>query len=46
VPLSVFGAAGTLGDVRVEGLVERVSQTSRFGDAIIGQVAVTVPFDY
>jgi hypothetical protein len=45
-PLSLLGAGGSLAAVRVEGLVEHVAQTSRFGDAFIAQVAITVPLEY
>ncbi|CAN5913780.1 hypothetical protein BH11MYX2_BH11MYX2_36330 [soil metagenome] len=41
-----FGAGGRWAGARFEGILEYVLQHPRFGNAIIGQFALTVPFDY
>lgn len=41
-----FGFDGTWGDARAEVIVEYVVQHNRFGNAGIGHVALTVPFEY
>jgi hypothetical protein len=44
--LGLFGVGGKLAGVRVELLAEYVTQTSRFGDAVIGQLAISLPLEY
>ncbi|MCX5748374.1 MAG: DUF3570 domain-containing protein, partial [Proteobacteria bacterium] len=41
-----FGLEGHWGAARLEGILEYVVQHNRFGSAIIGHVALTIPFDY
>jgi hypothetical protein len=41
-----FGAGGRWAGARFEGIIEYVLQHPRFGNALIGQFALTVPFDY
>jgi hypothetical protein len=44
--LSVLGIGGTMARARIEALFEYVTQTSRFGNAVVGQFALTVPMEY
>jgi hypothetical protein len=46
VALGLLGATGTLGDTTVEVVVERIWQTTLFGNAWNVQAALTVPFEY
>ena len=41
-----FGAGGRWSEARFEGILSYVAQGNRFGNAIIGHVALTVPLDY
>jgi hypothetical protein len=43
---SVFGFTGLLGAMRGEAIVEYAVQHNRFGNAGVGHVALTVPFEY
>ncbi|MCE9577728.1 MAG: DUF3570 domain-containing protein [Deltaproteobacteria bacterium] len=43
---SVFGFSGLLGAMRGEAIVEYAVQHNRFGNAGVGHVALTVPFEY
>ena len=44
--LSLLGVTGDWGDVRFDLTVERVWQTSAFGNAWVAQVGMSVPFSY
>ena len=44
--LSTFGVTGTSAKWRAELTFEYINQTNRYGDALVGQVAVSVPFKY
>ncbi len=44
--LSLFGFRGRLASLRVDAMVERIMQTTSFGDAWAAQVGLTVPFEY
>lgn len=44
--LSRLGFRGELGRWRADLVLEYISQTNRFGDAIAGSFALTVPFEY
>ena len=44
--LSALGMSGSLRNVRADVVVEHVTQNNRFGNAIVGMVGVTVPFEY
>lgn len=46
VDLALFGVRGALGAARVDLVVERVWQSSAFGDAWIAQLGFEVPFAY
>lgn len=46
VPLSAVGFSGDRGDIRATAVFEYVIQNNRFGDAVIAQLALTVPFRY
>ena len=41
-----FELGGRWAGARFEGILEYVIQNNRFGNAIIAQLAVTLPFDY
>ncbi|MBL9016480.1 MAG: DUF3570 domain-containing protein [Myxococcales bacterium] len=41
-----FGVGGRWSEARFEGILSYVAQGNRFGNAIIGHVALTVPLDY
>jgi hypothetical protein len=45
-PLSRLGLGGKPGRVRAEALFEYIEQNNRFGDAVVAQIAFTVPVDY
>jgi hypothetical protein len=45
-PLSALGVRGSRADIRAGAVVEYVVQNNRFGNALIAEVAVTVPFEY
>jgi hypothetical protein len=42
----VFGLTGRWQDARAEVLLQYVAQSNRFGNAIVAQAALTVPFSY
>ncbi len=42
----VFGLPDHWSEARIEGILEYVIQNNRFGNAIIAQLALTLPFDY
>lgn len=46
VPLSAIGFTGDRGDIRATALFEYVIQNNRFGNGVIAQMALTVPFRY
>jgi hypothetical protein len=46
VPAKLLGIEGQLGDARAEALFEYITQTTYFGNAVVAQIAVTVPFRY
>ncbi len=41
-----FGAGGTWAGARFEGILEYVIQNNRFGNALVAQFAITLPFAY
>ncbi|HSD90194.1 MAG TPA: DUF3570 domain-containing protein [Kofleriaceae bacterium] len=41
-----FGFEDSWSEARLEGIIEYVVQNNSFGNAIIGHVAVTIPFEY
>ncbi|RMH41918.1 MAG: DUF3570 domain-containing protein, partial [Deltaproteobacteria bacterium] len=45
-PLARLGATGELAAVRGQVVVEYVRQNNRYGDAIVAQVACTIPLTY
>jgi hypothetical protein len=44
--LRALGIGGSLGDTRLDLIVERVWQSTTFGDAWVGQLGLAVPFVY
>jgi hypothetical protein len=46
LPLALLGATGELRAARAEALVEYIVQSTYYGNAVVAQVAVTVPFEY
>lgn len=46
LPLSLLGARGELEGARLETLFEYIFQSTYYGNAVVAQVAVTVPFEY
>ncbi|HUH01722.1 MAG TPA: DUF3570 domain-containing protein [Kofleriaceae bacterium] len=45
-PLSALGVRGERADIRASASFEYVVQNNRFGDAVIAEFAITVPFAY
>lgn len=45
-PLSALGIRGDRADIRASATVEYVVQNNRFGDALLAELALTVPFAY
>jgi hypothetical protein len=45
-PLGRFGFGGDLAAWRADLVLEYISQTNRFGDAVAGSFALTIPFEY
>src|SRR5690606_30168565 len=41
-----LGFTGSLGDARLELVVEYLQQNNRFGNAVVGQLALTLPLRY
>jgi hypothetical protein len=46
VALSTIGVPGAFGRTRLDFIVEHLWQTTSFGDAWVGQLGLTVPFEY
>jgi hypothetical protein len=46
VELGLFGLRGLFGEVRIDAVVERILQSTSFGDAWVGQLGLAVPFSY
>ena len=46
LPMSLIGAQDELADARLETLFEYIFQTTYYGNAVVAQIAVTVPFGY
>jgi hypothetical protein len=46
IALGVFGWSGFAGGLRLDAVVERVLQSTAFGDAWVGQLGLVVPFSY
>jgi hypothetical protein len=44
--LALFGVGGAAGRWRVDAVLEYITQDNRYGDAVVGQVAFTIPFEY
>lgn len=44
--LGTLGFHGTLGQTRIDAVVERIWQNNSFGDAWVGQLGLAVPFEY
>ncbi len=46
LPLSALGLTGDRGDIRATAVFEYLVQNNRFGDGVVAQMALTVPFRY
>ena len=46
IALSTFGLSGSVGGTRLDIIVDRLWQTTTFGDAWVGQLGLSVPFEY
>ncbi|MBA3817886.1 MAG: DUF3570 domain-containing protein [Deltaproteobacteria bacterium] len=41
-----FGLGGRWSEARFEGILQYVAQDNRFGNAVVGHLAITLPFEY